>query len=124
MVPNVPVNVSFTIDGPAVVVGVHNGDAADHSPDKSSWRCVFLLSRPSAQSLFFTKLSRIDIVYVIRLTGILTLDTLCDQPNIRNTFHGLVRAIVASSQPSAAGIITVTAAGAGLVDGKVVLVAA
>ena len=41
VVPNADVNVTFTVHGPAAVVGVHNGDPADHSPDKASWRNTF-----------------------------------------------------------------------------------
>jgi len=75
-VPNADVNVTFAIAGPASLVGVHNGDPADHSHPKSSWRL---------------------------------------------TFHGLARAIVASS--GGAGGIVVTAAAPGLQPGNVRLVA-
>lgn len=41
-VPNADVNVSFEIvTGPATVIGVANGDPADHSPDKGTWRRTF-----------------------------------------------------------------------------------
>ena len=77
-VPQADVNVTFTITGPAVLVGVANGDPADHGPPKAAWRM---------------------------------------------TFHGLARAIVASSLPGAAGEITVTAAAAGFQPGVVRIVA-
>ena len=79
VVPNADVNVTFTVHGPATVIGVHNGDPADHSPDKASWR---------------------------------------------KTFHGLARAIIASSAKGAVGDITVVAAVPGLRDGRATLVAA
>jgi beta-galactosidase len=41
LVPNADVNVSFSIQGPATVVGVANGDPADHGPDKAEWRRTF-----------------------------------------------------------------------------------
>ena len=42
MVPNAAVNVTFSITGPGAVVGVANGDPADHSPVKfASWRLTF-----------------------------------------------------------------------------------
>jgi beta-galactosidase len=76
LVPNADLNVTFTVAGPGLVIGVHNGDNADHSPDKGSWR---------------------------------------------RTFHGLARAIVASSEPGAVGMVTVTASAAGVSAGKAVL---
>jgi beta-galactosidase len=76
LVPNADVNVTFTVSGPAQVVGVANGDPADHSPVDAEWRL---------------------------------------------TFHGLARAIVASSAPGAAGPIVVTASAAGLQTGTVAL---
>ena len=41
VVPNADVNVTFTVDGPVRIIGVANGDPADHSPDKASWRNTF-----------------------------------------------------------------------------------
>lgn len=40
-VPNADVNVTFTVAGPGVVVGVANGDPADRSPPKAAWRRTF-----------------------------------------------------------------------------------
>lgn len=41
VVPNADVNVTFAVAGPAAVIGVGNGDPADHSPDKAPWRRTF-----------------------------------------------------------------------------------
>eukprot|EP00041_Stephanoeca_diplocostata_P034010 m.1140353 g.1140353 ORF g.1140353 m.1140353 type:complete len:917 (+) comp24445_c0_seq4:86-2836(+) len=41
VVPNADVNVTFSVSGPGTIVGVANGDPADHSPDKASWRQTF-----------------------------------------------------------------------------------
>jgi beta-galactosidase len=40
-VPVGAANVSFTVAGPGAVVGVHNGDPADHSPTRAAWRLTF-----------------------------------------------------------------------------------
>jgi len=41
VVPAGALNVSFAVAGPAAVYGVANGDPADHSPAKASWRMTF-----------------------------------------------------------------------------------
>ncbi len=40
-VPAGSVNVSFAVQGPGAVAGVHNGNPADHSPAKAAWRLTF-----------------------------------------------------------------------------------
>lgn len=72
VVPNADVNVTFSVSGPGTIVGVANGDPADHSPDKASWRRTFHgLARVIVGSARVEpQPSTVDIVVVAQAPGL------------------------------------------------------
>lgn len=99
VVPNADVNVSFTITGPATVVGVANGDPSDHSPDKATWRKTF-----HGKARIIVASSKIGIEGIVTITATV-VDTLSSSSS--SSSPSTSSPVVLSIKPSTVAITTV-----------------